>query len=94
MVKTEGNSSKVVIGENMSDRVIPYAEEIGAKYYKPRSTNPDNWLNNNKKWLQKEIKNGSYDKGIDPTRETRSKYYEMEQSVLRKNNIEPIKVKE
>jgi len=85
---------KVVIGENMGERVIPYAEEIGAKYYKPRSTNPDNWMRNNQRWITKEIKLGTefHDVGIDSTRALRSEFYQMEKQVLEKYNIKPTTV--
>lgn len=79
----------------MSERVIPYAKQIDANYYKPRSENPNNWMNNNQQWIRREIKRGSefYDVGIDQTRLERSSFYKMEQRMLDKYNIKPNVIK-
>lgn len=86
-----GASAKaVVIGENMRHRVIPYAKTIGADYYKPsRGTPPGNWLYNNRKWLERQMRNGVHiiDIGPDPRRRALghiSPYYEMEQASIRR----------
>jgi len=78
----------VVIGENMIDRVIPYAKEIGADVYKPVSQISENWMKNNKAWLNKMMKQGReiIDIGIDETRAIRSKFYEMEKKLLNDKN--------
>ena len=78
----------IVIGENMRDRVIPYAKEIGADWYKPRSNNPERWLGNNERWLQTKMAEGReiIDIGIDPLRTTRSPYYEVEKNLIQSNN--------
>ena len=85
---------KLVIGENMSDRVMPAANKIGAKYYKPTSKIEENWLTNNRKMMTREIKKGTefFDIGIDPNRAVRSEFYKMEKGMLEKNNIIPIKL--
>jgi hypothetical protein len=82
---------RIVIGENMSERVIPRADELGADYYKPRSNNPDNWMSNNQQWIRSKIKEGFdfYDVGIDPSRQERSRFYEMEKEMLKKYKIKP-----
>jgi RHS repeat-associated protein len=78
----------VVIGENMRDRVIPYAKEIGADWYKPRSNNPERWLGNNERWLKTKMAEGReiIDIGIDPLRTTRSPYYEAEKHLIQSSN--------
>lgn len=82
----------IVIGENMVDRVIPYAKKVGAEWYKPYSKNPGNWMKNNERWLNKMVKQGReiIDIGIDPVRSMRSSYYEMELGLLNKLNY-PVK---
>ena len=79
----------------MEERVIPAAEEMGAKYYKPRSKNSNNWMENNKSWVKREVKNGSefYDKGVDPNRVNRSKYYEMEKQTLKEMDVKVKSIK-
>jgi len=75
----------IVIGENMKDRVIPYAREIGATWYKPRpGVPPDRWLKNNERAVKRWMREGReiIDIGIDPRRSRRSPYYEMEKRVL------------
>ncbi len=78
----------IVIGENMKDRVIPYAKEIGADWYKPRSNRPDRWLANNERWLKTKIIEGReiIDIGIDPLRTIRSPYYEAEKKLIHNTN--------
>jgi hypothetical protein len=73
----------VVIGENTDKRVRPYAERIGASYYKPRSMIRDNWLANNRRWIRRQMNLGKdiVDIGPDEARRERSGpsvYYEME----------------
>lgn len=86
------NKKTVVIGENMDDRVVPYARENDFSYYKPRGMNRDNWLKNNRQWINRQIKQGNeiIDVGPDPMRTERSTYYQMEKSVLEKNKY-PVK---
>jgi len=69
----------VVIGERMSARVIPVAEEIGAKYYSPTSKIAENWLANNTRWIQRQIAGGQriFDIGAEGAR-INSKYYQKE----------------
>jgi hypothetical protein len=75
-----------VIGENMPYRVIPYAERIGAGYYNPRSSPKfrHNWFRNNRRWIQKQMRDGKeiIDIGPDVARRRvrgASENYEMEQ---------------
>jgi RHS repeat-associated protein len=88
----KGGKPPIVIGENMKDRVIPIAEELGADYYKPRSQIVDNWLKNNMRWLNEKMKEGReiIDIGPDPNRPTRSPYYEAEKRLIEKANY-PLK---
>jgi len=74
-----------VIGENMDNRVIPYANRIGAGYYRFRSSREfrHNWLRNNRRWIRKQMKDGNeiIDIGPDVARRQvtgASEYYEME----------------
>jgi len=53
---TAAGKRVVVIGENMKDRVMPFAKSIGAEWYKPRSTIAENWMKNNMRWIQQQIK--------------------------------------
>jgi RHS repeat-associated protein len=78
----------VVIGENMKDRIIPYAKEHDLDYYKPRSKNRDRWMENNKKWMREKIKEGReiIDRGTDPLRKDRSPYYDAEKKIIKKRN--------
>lgn len=86
-VKDKG---KVVIGENMQERVIPAAKEMGANYYKPRSKNPNNFMKNNKQWIQKQMRDGKeiIDIGRDPKRVQKgikeSSFYKMEKREIKK----------
>ena len=77
-----------MIGENMKDRVIPYAEKVGAKYYKAVGKRAENWMANNKRWIQRVIKAGKkvVDIGEDATRSKRSDNYEMEKSELKRHD--------
>ncbi|MBK8126965.1 MAG: hypothetical protein IPK56_09725 [Elusimicrobia bacterium] len=54
--------------------------------------NRDNWLKNNRQWINRQIKQGNeiIDVGPDPMRTERSTYYQMEKSVLEKNKY-PVK---
>ena len=78
-----------MIGENTRYRVIPYADRIGASYYKPRSTEEfrHNWLRNNQRWIRQQMSKGKEIVDIGPDvarRQTRgaSEYYEMERQEI------------
>lgn len=76
----------VVIGEDMFGRVIPFAEKNGFNYFKPRGTNPANWMKNQTKWMYRQIKDPSVriiDIGSKYI-ETTSKYYAKEIQMLQK----------
>ncbi len=80
-VKGVKNPKKtVVIGEDMQNRVIPYAKDKGFKYFKPRGKNPKNWMKNQKQWINRQLKDSKTEiidigpKGKKPT----SKYYKAE----------------
>jgi RHS repeat-associated protein len=76
----------VVIGEDMTKRVIPFAEKNGYKYFKPRGTNPENWMRNQSQWIYRQIKDPTVriidigSKGIEAT----SKYYKKELEMIKK----------
>ena len=77
----------VVIGEDMLNRVIPFAKENGFKYFKPRGTNPANWMKNQSKWIYKQIKDPTV-RIIDigaKSMEATSKYYMKELQMLKKH---------
>jgi hypothetical protein len=68
----------VVIGENMAQRVIPYAEKYGFKYFRPRGTNPASWMRNQVQWIRRQIQDPGtriIDIGPDLSRAVRSEYY-------------------
>src|SRR5688500_14223372 len=79
----------VVIGENMTKRVIPYAKKLGAGYYKPRTSSPpENWLRNNQRWVDKQMRLGVAIIDIGPDMKRReigvaSPYYTMERERIR-----------
>ncbi|HVS00368.1 MAG TPA: RHS repeat-associated core domain-containing protein, partial [Thermoanaerobaculia bacterium] len=77
----------VVLGESMNTRVIPVAQKMGWKTFKPRGKDPTKWKQNQKKWIYRQIKSGRpiYDIGIDPLKLQRSEYYEIEQKWLMKS---------
>ncbi len=79
-------SKTIVIGEDMLNRVIPFAEKNGFKYFKPRGTNPANWMKNQTKWIYRQIKDPTVriiDIGSKELEAT-SKYYMKELEMLRK----------
>ena len=82
----ESTKKVVVIGEDMLGRVIPYAEKYGYKYFKPRSTNPANWMKNQVQWIRRQIKDpwttiiDIGPKGSSPI----SKYYKKELEMILK----------
>ncbi|MEM9859802.1 MAG: RHS repeat-associated core domain-containing protein, partial [Bacteroidota bacterium] len=87
VVKYVKNPKKIiVIGEDMLNRVIPYAEKYGFKYFKPRGKNPANWMKNQVQWIRRQIKDPNTTIiDIGPKRSTpASKYYMKELEMLRK----------
>ena len=72
-------------------RVIPVAEEIGAKYYKATSQVAENWLANNTRWIQRQIASGKriFDIGAEGAR-INSKYYQREVDQLTKAGLKRI----
>jgi RHS repeat-associated protein len=83
----------VTIGENMSERVIPVATEIGAKTYRPTSKIVTNWLENNGRWISSQISRGRriFDIGRDVNREA-SPYYAKEVEVLTRRGLQRVRV--
>ena len=83
----------VTIGERMTARVIPVAEEIGAKTYRPTSKIVENWLANNTRWIQRQIASGKriFDIGPEGARIS-SKYYQREVDQLTKAGLQRVRV--
>jgi hypothetical protein len=88
-----GPGKSVLIGENMTSRVIPVATEIGAKTYRPTSKIAENWLRNNARWIATQIYNGNriFDIGMDVNRAA-SKYYAKEVEILMKKGFDRVRV--
>lgn len=81
IIKHVKNPKKVVvIGEDMLNRVIPYAKKNGFKYFKPRGKNPANWMKNQKQWIRRQLNDPSTEIiNIGPKGKTASsKYYKAE----------------
>ena len=90
----------VVIGEGM-DAIKETARKRGAKWYQAWSKffSKENFdleksLERNKRWIERKIEEGYdfYDIGIDPSRDRRSPFYQLEKSVLEEHGypITPI----
>ncbi|WP_445734766.1 hypothetical protein [Mariniflexile sp.] len=66
---------------------ISFGKENGFKYYKPRCTNPVNWMKNQSQWIYRQIKDPTVriiDIGAKSIEAT-SKYYLKELEMLKKN---------
>ncbi len=76
----------IVIGEDMLNRVIPYANKMGYKYFKPRGKNPANYMKNQKQWIYRQLKDIHTEiKDIGPkAKEITSKYYKAEIEAIKK----------
>jgi RHS repeat-associated protein len=80
----------VVIGENMDGRVIPEANKRGADYYHPPDAPPEQWMENNEKWINDVMDEGCIivDCGPAPGRanfpDPTSPYYKMEREQIEK----------
>lgn len=88
MVLSEGKP--VLLGENMKGRVIPVAEEIGARVYKPIG---EATVAKTSRWIGDVIGSGKriLDIGTDATRQG-SKFYQEEVRRLKKAGFEQIRV--
>jgi len=81
-----GKKAPVVIGETMK-RVRDAADEVGGKWYQAWKIDPwdfDLAMKRNERWIHDIIKEGReiIDIGLDPTRITRSPFYEMEKRII------------
>ena len=89
-----GNKARpIVIGENMRDRVIPKAAELGADYYKPRApVDVEHAFKKQARWINDQMRQGReiIDLGPDPIRTKRSPFYEIERKAIQKRNY-PVK---
>ena len=89
MPRTRGTANvrkRVVIGENMK-RLKAAAKVVGASWY--QGWRIESWDENlvmqrNLAWIRQKIKQGYeiIDIGIDPTRNVRSRFYQMEKQLL------------
>jgi hypothetical protein len=88
----------IVIGEDMEGRVIPTAEELGADYYAPEEAPPDQWMENNRQWINSRMDEGCtiYDCGPAPGNENypdpTSPYYQMELDEIAKRGYPTIPI--
>ncbi|MCF6174222.1 MAG: RHS repeat-associated core domain-containing protein [Victivallaceae bacterium] len=85
-IQTQVKKNAVVIGQDMPNRVIPKAKELGAEFYRPRpNQKPRKWLSQNKKWIKKQMKEGKeiIDIGPGKGKEIR-RYYGMEKKAVKK----------
>lgn len=78
-LKQVRNSYKriVVIGEDMNNRVIPFAQKYGLQFYKPRNLLQPNLGKNNIRWFRKAIKDPNtliYDLGPAGKKPVRDAY--------------------
>jgi len=82
----------IVLGETMPKRVLPVARKLGAHTFKPRSNNPARWKVNQKRWIKDQMNSGRdmYDIGTDRLRPTRSDYYKIERTELKKAGYERV----
>jgi hypothetical protein len=87
----------IVIGENMKERVIPFAAKYGLQYFVPKlPAGAPKWLQmiENAIWLTGKVLLGYavYDRGIDVYRDKRSMFYRMEKFLLKAFGKEVIDV--
>src|SRR5690606_15385026 len=87
ILKSAKNVKKIVVsGEDMTNRVIPYAKQINATWFKARGTNSANWMRNQVQWIRRQIQDPGTTiidigpKGPTPT----SKYYIKELEMIQK----------
>jgi RHS repeat-associated protein len=87
-----GTPETIVIGEDMGGRVIPTAEARGANFYNPPEAPPEQWMQNNKDWINQKMDEGCtiLDCGAAPGRpnypDPSSPYYQMELEQIRLRN--------
>jgi hypothetical protein len=77
-----------VIGENMKDRVIPKAKEIGAEYYKPRerkaSYTLEEKIEKNIRWIKEKISKGYGVRDLGPKgKHAESPFYKAEKEIVK-----------
>lgn len=84
-VAAKTGERSVAIGEDMTNRVEPFAKKIGADTYKADPSAPrETWMENNRSWIRKQMDDGCtiYDCGPAPGRAEypgpTSPYYKME----------------
>ena len=87
----------VVIGEDMSGRVIPTAKANNAEWYSPPNSPPEQWMENNKNWINQKMNEGCtiLDCGAAPGRASypspTSPYYQMERQQIQLRNYQNYK---
>lgn len=89
-VAANAGERSIAIGEDMTNRVEPFAKKIGADTYKADPSAPrEQWMENNRSWIRKQMDDGCtiYDCGPAPGRAEypgpTSPYYKMELDELR-----------
>ncbi|MEX0847229.1 MAG: RHS repeat-associated core domain-containing protein, partial [Ilumatobacteraceae bacterium] len=94
-----GSNRAIVIGEDMEGRVIPKARELGADYYDPPVAPRNQWMENNRQWINDRMDGGCtlYNCGPAPGRANypnpTSPYYQMELDEIAKRNYPIIEVR-
>ena len=94
-----GSNRAIVIGEDMEGRVIPKARELGAGYYDPPVAPRNQWMENNRQWINDRMDEGCtiYNWGPAPGRANYSNptspYYQMELDEIAKRNYPIIEVR-
>ncbi|MDP2005271.1 MAG: RHS repeat-associated core domain-containing protein [Rubrivivax sp.] len=82
----------IVIGEGQASRVIPTAKEAGADWYRPRNGAAENFMRNNKRWINRKMDKGCriLDCGAAPGRKSyprpTSPNYKMELEQIEKQS--------
>jgi hypothetical protein len=89
VVAAEDGPNLVAIGENMEERVQPYADRMGADTYQPDPSAPrEAWEQNQRDWINKQMDDGRviHDVGPDPARPNypgiSSKWYQTERDEI------------
>lgn len=98
-VAAETGPGRVAIGENMEERVQPYADRVGADTYQPDPSAPrETWEQNQRDWINKQMDDGReiHDVGPDPARPNypgiSSKWYQIERDEIERRGYPTIPI--
>jgi len=93
------SDAPVAIGEDMANRVQPYADSVGADTYQPDPSAPESsWEQNQEDWINKQMDDGRtiHDCGPSPAYpnfpEISSKWYGIERAAIASRNYPTISV--